>query len=182
MTNPATKTEAPVAKPIDSLESMLGIIISQIRAALDETNAPAGILVETAHSMGKATEIVARCLFDFSKAPTRVFQDLMVLHDDLHARAAKAATAIQFHDRLIQCLTHVCSSLTYLGEFAASGSEQKTPAEWNALRERIRSLHSMEQELLLYDLLSNGASEEEKSAALAKGAGSQGGAGNVELF
>ena len=37
----------------------------------------------------------------------------MVLHDDMHARATKAATAIQFHDRLVQCLTHVSASLTY---------------------------------------------------------------------
>jgi len=181
MTNPAKPMEAPEAKPVDSLASMLAIITSQIRVALDETNAPAGTLVETAHSMGKATEIVARCLFDFSKAPTRVFQDLMVLHDDLHARAAKAATAIQFHDRLVQCLTHVCASLNHVAEFVASGNSQKTPAEWNALRERIRGVHSMEEELLLYDLLSKGASAEEKSAALAKNSANQG-AGNVELF
>src|ERR1700732_2754206 len=95
----------------EKLVFMLGTIAAQIEAALHETDAPAGALVETVHSMSKATQTIARCIFDFSGSPARVFQDLMVLHDELDTRAGKAATAIQFHDRLVQCLTHVCSSL-----------------------------------------------------------------------
>jgi len=70
----------------------------------------------------------------------------MVLHDDLHTRAGRAVTAVQFHDRLVQCLTHVCSSLSYLAEFISSGSGPKSDAEWNELRECVRGIHSMEQE------------------------------------
>jgi hypothetical protein len=40
----------------------------------------------------------------------------------------------------------------------------------------------MEQELALYDLLSKGASAEEKTAAMEKNPGNGPGAGNVELF
>ena len=182
MSEPAKQVRTPEPKSVDTLASMLGVVTSQIEAALHETDAPATTLVETAHAMGKATEVVAWCLFDFAKSPTRVFQDLMVLHDDLHARAAKAATAIQFHDRLVQCLTHVCASLTHLAEFTGSGNGPKSPEEWRALRERIRGIHSMEQELALYDLLSKGASAEEKTAAMEKNPGNGPGAGNVELF
>jgi len=166
----------------DELVSMLGVIASQIQAALHETDAPAATLVETAHAMGKATQTITRCLFDFSGSPARVFQDLMVLHDDLHTRASKAATAIQFHDRLVQCLTHVCSSLSYLGEFISAGSGPKSAAEWNELRGRIRGIHSMEQERILFDLLSGGASPDEMQTAIANHQGSGSGVGKVELF
>ena len=72
------------------------------------------------------------------------------------ALAAKAATAIQFHDRLVQCLTHVSSSLTYVAEFV-SGSGAKSAADWDQLRDRIRSQLSMEGERQVFDLLSGGA-------------------------
>jgi hypothetical protein len=166
----------------DELVSMLRVIASQIEAALQETNAPATTLVETAHAMSNATQIVARCLFDFSGSPARVFQDLMMLHDDMHARATKATTAIQFHDRLVQYLTHVCSNLTYLAEFIASSSAPKSSAEWEKLRERVRGIQSMEQERVLFDLLSSGLSADEKQAAVAKHQENSGGTGKVELF
>jgi hypothetical protein len=164
----------------DTLISMLGVIASQIEAAMHETDAPAATLVETAHAMGSATQTIARCLFDFSGSPARVFQDLMVLHDELHTRAGKAATAIQFHDRLVQCLTHVCSSVSYLAEFMSSGGGPKSAAEWDDLRERIRGIHSMEQERTLFEILNSSASSDEKQMAVAKPQASS--AGKVELF
>jgi hypothetical protein len=181
MDNASKKPIPKQSQETEQIVSMLGVVSSQIAAALQESNAPAAILVETAHSLSKATETVARCVFDFSGSPTRVFQDLMVLHDEMHARAAKAATAIQFHDRLVQCLTHVCGTLTYLSEFLASGSDSKSVAEWETLRERVRGIHSMEQERVLFDLLSSNASEEEKQSAIASHRGGTV-AGKVELF
>ena len=180
MSTQPTKPDAP-AQSSNDLVSMLGVIASQIEAALHETDAPAATLVETSHSLGKATETVARCLFDFSGSPSKVFQDLMVLHDELHVRANKSATAIQFHDRLVQCLTHVCSSLNYLAQFVSAGSGPRSAAEWNELKERVRGVHSMEQERALFDVLSGNASAEEKKAAMAKQANS-GTVGKVELF
>lgn len=123
----------------ENIVSLLGVIASQIERALHETNAPASTLVEAAHSMSGATQIIARCLADFSGSPARVFQDLMLLHDDLHSRAGKAAAAIQFHDRLVQSLTHVCSSLSRLSEFISSDGAPTSATEWNELKERIRA-------------------------------------------
>ena len=139
MSNPAKQPDAATLQTTDNLVSTLRVMASQIQAALHETEAPAATLVESVDTLAKATQTVARCLFDFSGSPARVFQDLMVLHDELHARAAKAATAIQFHDRLNQSLMHVCSALTYLAEIVSSGNGPKSAAEWNALRERIRT-------------------------------------------
>ena len=178
------QSSAVCASPLDAhterLVAMLGVIASQIEAALHETNAPAATLVETAHAMSKATELLAKCVFDFSGAPVRVFQDLMVLHDDMHGRAVKAATAVQFHDRLVQCLTHVCSSLSHLAGFIASAQGPKSLAEWDELGSRVRGMHSMEQERILFDLLSRGAAPDERRTALATQRDK--GAANVELF
>jgi hypothetical protein len=166
----------------DELVAMLGVIAAQIQSALRETDAPATTLVETAHSLAKATQTVASCLFDFSGSPARVFQDLMVLHDELHSRAGKAATAIQFHDRLAQCLSHVCSNLTYLAEFMAASDKHKTPADWAQLRDRVRSTHSMEEERALFDQLNSAGSTNEQQQTVDKHRGAVGGAGKVELF
>jgi hypothetical protein len=123
----------------ENIVSLLEVIASQIERALHETDAPATTLVEAAHSMSGATQIIARCLADFSGSPARVFQDLMLLHDDLHSRAGKAAAAIQFHDRLVQSLTHVCSSLSRLAEFMSSDGAPRSATEWKELKERVRA-------------------------------------------
>lgn len=182
MTKAATTSNISPAGQNDDLISLLHVIKGQIEAAMHAIDAPAATLVETTHAMGQATETVARCIFDFSGSPARVFKDLMTLHDDLHARSSKAATAIQFHDRLVQCLTHVCGSLSSLSEFLSSGQGPKSPAEWKMLKERIRGMQSMEQERALFDLLSGDAPEAGKAAAAEKQPGKGGGGGNVELF
>lgn len=122
-----------------NVAELLGIIMTQIKVALHETDAPASTLVEAVHSMSGATQTIAQCLADFSGSPARVFQDLMLLHDELHSRAGKAGAAIQFHDRLVQSLTHVCSSLSNLAVFMSSDSTPKSEAEWNELKERVRA-------------------------------------------
>ena len=182
MKNPEIQPDSLQPPEIENLVSMLGVIAAQIESALHETDAPAAVLVETAHTMSTATQTIARCLFDFSGSPARVFQDLMVLHDDMHTRSSKAVTAVQFHDRLVQCLTHVCSSLTYLSQFMASRSAEKSEAQWDELRDRVREIHSMEQERVLFDLLTGSAASAEKQTAAAGRQGTAGGAGEVELF
>jgi hypothetical protein len=181
MDKAAMQPNALHSQQTDNVVSLLGVIASQIEAALLETNAPAATLVQTAHSLTSATQTIARCLFDFSGSPARVFQDLMVLHDHLDSQAGKASTAIQFHDRLVQCLTHVCSSLSQLTNFMSSDSAPKSAAEWNELKERVRGIHSMEQEQRASgDLLNGGSPSDEKQTAMAQHQAS--GAGKVELF
>jgi hypothetical protein len=163
-------------KQVDQLAAMLQVMSAQIDAALRESDVPATTLVETAHAMGQATQTIAKSLFDFSGNPTRVFQDLMLLHDDMHARATTAATAVQFHDRLAQCLMHVSASLSLLSEFVANGGAKSGP-EWDKLRERIRGLMSMDRERALFDTMS-GAPEPAGTANVRAETES----GKVELF
>jgi hypothetical protein len=163
-------------KQVDNLAAMLHVMSAQIDAALRESDTPAATLVETAHAMGQATQTIAKSLFDFSGHPTRVFQDLMVLHDDMHSRATKAATAVQFHDRLAQCLMHVSASLSLLAEFVANGGA-KSGQEWDRLSERVRGLLSMDRERALFDTLTG--SQEAAGAAKAR---PEAESGKVELF
>jgi ABC-type transporter Mla subunit MlaD len=157
MSNPAPLKNAAAPSPrAGNLADMLAVMSAQIDAALLESNAPAATLVETAHAMGQATQTIAKGLMDFSGSPARVFQDLMMLHDDMHARATKAATAIQFHDRLVQCLTHVSAALTMMSDFVADG-RPKAADDWSTLRDRIRDLLSMEAERARFDTLSGTA-------------------------
>ena len=169
----------------ERISALLGIIAAQIDAAMRETDPPATTLVELAYSTNTAAQTVAKCLFDFAGSPAKVFQDMMVLHDDLHARAAKAATATQFHDRLSQNLMHIVTSLNFLAAFMLKPGA-KTPAEWSELNDRIRKIHSMEKERILFDMLNKGASKDEQKAALdaqtRSERGSESGSGKVELF
>jgi len=155
---------------------MLAVMSAQIEAAVRESNGPAATLVETAHAMGQATQTIAKGLMDFSGSPARVFQDLMMLHDDMHARSSKASTAIQFHDRLVQCLTHISASLTIMAEFVSDG-RFRSADEWNKLRDRIRALLNMEDERALFDRLSGTAEPDsrERNARVADDS-------KVELF
>jgi hypothetical protein len=168
------KPAAGQNRGVDRLAGLLAILSAQIEAAMHETDAPAATLVETAHAMNTATETLAKSLFDFAGSPARVFQDLMVLHDEMHARATKAATAIQFHDRLVQCLTHVSSSLTFVSEFVCGGGS-KSAADWDQLRDRIRGLMSMEGERALFDLLTGAPAPSAAKAGADE-------TGKVELF
>ena len=176
--NTTTDLKPAAAKDqgVDRLAAMLALISAQIEAAVRESNAPAATLVETAHAMGQATQTIAKGLMDFSGAPARVFQDLMMLHDDMHERSSKAATAIQFHDRLVQCLTHVSASLTMLAEFVSAGRSNSAD-EWNKLRDRIRALLNMEGERALFDMLS-GTAESNSRESNARAADES----KVELF
>jgi hypothetical protein len=158
------------------LAAMLAVMSAQIEAAVHESNAPAATLAEAAHAMGQATQTIAKGLMDFSGSPTRVFQDLMMLHDDMHVRSSKAVSAIQFHDRLVQHLTHVSASLTMMAEFVSDG-RSRSADEWNKLRDRIRALLNMEGERALFDRLS-GTAEPDGRGDVARAADDS----KVELF
>lgn len=176
--------KTPISAPSQHAElvSILGVIASQIQSAMQETDAPASVLVETAHSLAQAAQTVASCLSDCSTSPAGVVKDLTGLQADLQSRAAQAATAIQFHDRLVQRLTHVCSNLNHLAEFMTADDQGKTPGDWAALRERVRSTHSMEAERTLFDRLNRAGSPEEQQQAVEESRGAAAGENKVELF
>jgi len=152
--NGAARNGAPRAVPSRSdveLVGLLGLAASQIEVALRETEAPVAALGEVITGLG----------------------------DSAAGRAA--ATALQFHDRLMQRLSHVRDTLSALAEFLGAPDEGGTGADWDKLRADIRSRYSMEQERVIFDLLLRGSSPDEVLQALAE-LRSGGAAGRVDLF
>jgi len=133
------------------LVGLLGLAASQIEVALRESAAPVAELGNVIAGLGDTPA------------------------------ARTAATALQFHDRLSQRLTHVRDTLAALAEFLSAPGERTLATDWEQLRADIRARYSMEQERLIFDLLVRGSTPEEVLRALAE-LQVGGAAGHVDLF
>ncbi len=141
----------PDATGDEELVSLLGLAASQIEVALREAEAP----------IGELASVVA------GLAGTR--------------QGALAATALQFHDRLSQRLTHVRDTLASLAKFVGQRAHVGPDCNWERLRADIRGQYSMEQERLMFDLLVGGATPDQVLEALAD-MRTNGAASHVDLF
>lgn len=159
--------------------SLLGLAASQIEVALREEEAPIATLGRSVTRLADAAQALDAALAVVPEGDAR-----RALDEQRHAllqEARDATVALQFHDRLVQRLTHVRDSLAWLGEFVDSCGHHGPAPGWDGLRDRIRSQYSMQQERLMFDLLVRGATPDEVLHALAdlrRG----GGAGHVDLF
>ncbi|HUO95526.1 MAG TPA: hypothetical protein VMT92_04770 [Steroidobacteraceae bacterium] len=142
----------PQASSADAeLVSLLGLAASQIEVALREAEAPVAELAGIVQALGAG------------------------------GAGANAATALQFHDRLSQRLTHVRDTLASLAKFLDARSHHGPGSNWDRLRADIRDQYSMEQERLMFDLLVGGATPEQVLEALAE-MRTSGAASHVDLF
>ncbi len=80
---------------------------------------------------------------------------------NLSEKIQSAIIAFQFYDRITQQLTHVCNSLSSLGELISDQNKFFHPCEWQALQTQIRSKYSMESEKAMFDALMKGGSIED---------------------
>ncbi|MBS0395985.1 MAG: hypothetical protein JSR54_15290 [Proteobacteria bacterium] len=133
------------------LVSLLGLAASQIEVALREAEHPVAELADVVAGLGAG------------------------------GVGATAATALQFHDRLTQRLTHVRDTLASLAKFLDERSHHGPGSNWDRLRADIRGRYSMEQERVMFDLLVGGASPDQVLEALAE-LRTSGAASHVDLF
>ncbi len=133
------------------LVSLLGLAASQIEVALREAEHPVAELAHVVSGLGAG------------------------------GAGAAAATALQFHDRLTQRLTHVRDTLASLAKFLDERSHHGPGSNWDRLRADIRGRYSMEQERVMFDLLVGGASPDQVLEALAE-LRTNGAASHVDLF
>lgn len=96
-------------------------------------------------------------------------------------RVRDAAVALQFHDRLVQRLSHAREALEVLAGAVADRHQHHSRADWDRLRDGIRAQYSMEQERVIFDLLVGGASPESVLDTL-KNLRDTGTPGHVDLF
>lgn len=165
------------------LVSILGLSASQIEVALREAETPVATLGRTVATLDAASAVIDGCLGQLpdSSDCDDVRGLLTAQRDALRHRAQEAAVALQFHDRLVQRLTHVRDSLAALGEFVVANEDEATHPDWSGLRSRIREQYSMEHERVMFDLLVSGATPDQVLHALSD-LRSGGAAGHVDLF
>jgi hypothetical protein len=149
---PGQRKPRPPAPASDrELVSLLALAASQIEVALREAEAPVAVLAEIVAGLGPGAE------------------------------AERATTALQFHDRLVQRLSHVQETLASLAKFVGARSHVGPASNWARLRDSIRGRFSMEQERVMFDLLVGGATPDQVLAALTD-LRSGGAASHVDLF
>jgi len=154
MTGGAARTcdaHPPAFAGEEEVVSLLGLAASQIEVALREAEPSVAELATIVAGLGATPEGVA------------------------------AATALQFHDRLTQRMTHVRDTLASLAKFLDERSHHGPGSNWDRLRADIRSQYSMEQERLMFDLLVGGATPEQVLEALSE-MRTNGAASHVDLF
>jgi transposase InsO family protein len=165
------------------LVTILGLAASQLEVSVRDTEQPVATLGRAIAALGAAAEVLDGSLQQLPDGgPCADARRLLVAQRDaLRRRADEAAIALQFHDRLVQRLTHVRDSLAALGDFVDARAHRGNAADWEALRRRIRDQYSMEQERVMLDLLVSGATPEQVLRAL-QDLRRGGAAGHVDLF
>jgi hypothetical protein len=165
------------------LVSMLGLAASQIEVSLRDAEQPIATLCRAITSLAAAAEVLDGSLEQLPEAEVSadVRRLLEAQRDALRHRAEEASVALQFHDRLVQRLTHVRDSLAALGDFVDANARHDSAPDWDGLRRRIRDQYSMEQERVMFDLLVSGATPDQVLRALAD-LRVGGSAGHVDLF
>ena len=146
-----TRDAQPTGAGDAELVRLLGLAASQIEVALREAEAPVAELAGVVAGLGA----------------TRT--------------GSLAATALQFHDRLSQRLTHVRDTLASLAKFLGERAHHGPGSNWERLRADIRGQYSMEQERVMFDLLVGGATPDQVLQALSELRAS-GAASHVDLF
>lgn len=131
---------------------------------------------EIESALKSAEEPVAKLGTVMGSVATQMPQLDLVDHH-ITQEVQQAIVALQFHDALVQRLTHVRDALLLLGRELGSDSRQG----WDQLRDVIRTKYSLEDERRLYDLVIADAPPEAIRAAFAAQIPA-GDAGRIDLF
>jgi hypothetical protein len=91
----------------------------------------------------------------------------------------QAVTAFQFYDLLSQRFLHIESNLKAVADVMRA-PDQQHPAMWQQLRDKLRSVYSLEQEQVMYQALLAGLSAE--SVIVQADAETEKSCGDIELF
>ncbi len=139
---------------------------AQIAVAMRDADAPVGDLAQLISDIGLSGLQMRAAVATLDDKASTAVAALANEIETLSARVREASVALQFHDRLVQRLTHAHSVLDMLGEVVSDRQSHRSQADWDHLRTQIRSQYSMEHERLVFDLLVGGASPEHVLEAL----------------
>lgn len=138
---------------VDMAKAQIAIALREAEPAVAEL----GAMVSDVGSVARRLEALATSV----RAQDAALAESIA--SETHAlteRARAAAVSLQFHDRLVQRMTHAHDALDVLAGAIADRRRHHRPADWDRLRQQIRARYSMEQERVIFDLLVGGASTE----------------------
>ena len=153
----------PQAPDLDSGEVretvlMLELAAGQIQAAMRDSNASVDVLTETVTSMADSLKAIDALLASAADAESGIAsrEEIAGRTQQIGVQVQHAVIAFQFYDKLVQRLAHVCDSLAALSSLVADKGRLSDPAEWAALRDKIRSRYTMAEEREMFDAVLDG--------------------------
>jgi hypothetical protein len=133
-------SESPAHNPVTlPLAAVLELVAMQLEVAMQNAAAQAENL---SGSVAEFTAIGARLRASGNST-------LAAHADAIEKEAYRAMMAMQFHDQLVQRVTHVREALGDMHDELLAGDEH----DWNALVRKMRKRYTMEDERRLFDLV-----------------------------
>lgn len=142
---------------------MLDLAIAQIEAALGESDDGMAALSRSFAGIASELKAMEQRLWEIPSDQALVeLVDTVESYRQAIAKNVNAAVVgLQFHDQLVQRLSHARDGLACLAELVVDESRARLPAAWSDLMQAPRAKYSMSQERSLFDTLMNGATREE---------------------
>ncbi|MGA2023667.1 MAG: hypothetical protein ABSH23_02785 [Steroidobacteraceae bacterium] len=166
------------------LRRFLELGAAQLDAAMRESDARAEQLASSVSAVATdalALAVQARALdCADAGAASQARRSIRHLADALGSHVQATIHALQFYDKLIQRLTHVCEGLTIPVDSTAA-ELGGAAADFDSLLEQVRSRYSMVEERVLFDFMMRGLSAEQMLNALT-GLRNAGAPGELEVF
>ena len=141
---------------------MLNLAIAHITWSMKESDESVDTLTNSFTSMAGAITALGDITESLSDNMENETKNAMSNKcHNLSTNIDSAIVAFQFYDRITQQLSHVCNSLSSLGDLISDQEKFFRPYEWHALQNQIRSKYTMESERKMFDALMEGRSIDE---------------------
>lgn len=150
---------------------MLELSVAQIAMAMQDSDESVDVLTTSFTSMYshlKMIEDAATQLPEESPHMLAIKQAISNSSAFVSNKMQEAIIAFQFYDKLTQRLTHVCTSVSGLANIIEDKAKLFNPHEWTELQKLIQSKYTMQEERVMFEALTKGATVVEALDAYSK--------------
>ena len=157
-----TQCEDPSRGQLRETVLMLELAVAQVDAALHESSSSVQVLTDAFSSIAETISRVETSAHKLSPDAHDSFRDeVLASLAAVNNKMCSATVALQFYDKLIQRLDHVCLTLSGLSDLVIEPQRLSSPEEWRALQERIMSKYTMAEEHEMFRAMLGGATVNE---------------------
>jgi len=178
MTNSGTQQQPDLDwSQIRETVKLLTVSVAMVQSGMHEGDASVAVLADALMAMGQNLSALEKALQSLENASEKA-QALDNIQA-LQAQVQSSIEAVQFYDRLQQCLDHVVHNLDGLSSVISDPQRLYNPLEWQKFQQDIRKRYTMEPERVMFDAILAGKSIDE-AIDLARQANQQ--SDKIELF